>query len=120
MILVSGLPDPPEGRQWCAACAAIVLHQYFNDEKVKVRYAAVTDEKAASQTEVVSVAPPKGWHMPVLHPAVTMAPSEHMGMAVVPVCWSHAPALGPVEEIPDDGRMPPGFGGRQRLIPGLS
>jgi len=115
-LVITG-PIPPEGeRHWCAVCvadwkAALIDH-------LGIDQAWVDENLSGPDTKVIYLAAKKNFTMPPLSAAVTMAPVEVMGWAVVEVCWTHAAATRIGK--PGESEVPPGFRRPPGLIAGMS
>lgn len=107
-MIITGFPNPPDGLQWCAMCVAFTKGRLFRDEGVQQK----THEGLADQDrEVFAISPPKGARVILqLEIAVTWGPHPNFGQAIVPLCWTHAPAI--------DGEAQPAA--PQKLLRGLS
>ena len=114
-IVLSGLPAPPEPwQEWCCICvgaykqAATVDHKPTQDKII----AALKDGKPG---EVTRIGKPVGVDFGPLAVAVTHAPAVQIpGGPVVPLCWTHAPAI-PSGPADNGNRVAP-----SGAIPGLT
>jgi hypothetical protein len=97
MILL-GFPDAPVNEQWCALCVALAKGDFFADPDVREKVEkGLADEDSATFT---IRGPRSATHLlQHLNIAVTHATCQQMGLAVVPLCWLHAPVI--------DGGAPP-------------
>lgn len=95
-LRLTGLPEPPEGGQWCAVCAGAVK-AVINDSKRVIEQAQaaaadgrpdglvlITTEGITGRAEVLAA----------LELSVTTAPAVQVpGAPIVPLCWTHVPAI---------------------------
>lgn len=92
-IVLTGFPDPPEIGDWCAVCVG-TYKQALNEHKPTLD--KITAAQKAGPGEVELISKPLGVNFGPLQVAVTWAPALQMqaiGCPVVPLCWTHAPAL---------------------------
>ena len=112
-IIVTGFPDPPEGCLWCSACAAFAKGELMRDPAVQERARAALED---DDREVVAIAAPVDLRgrqlLQRLELAVTQGTHPSFGLAVVGLCWTHAPAI--------DASEPPPAPPQQQLLRGLS
>jgi|HubBroStandDraft_2_1064218.scaffolds.fasta_scaffold192246_2 hypothetical protein len=113
-ILFPGLPQPPEGEQWCAVCAGLYKFALITHPPI----AAAIDEALNSEedeTVVVSRPREKELLLPGLSVAVTTGVAMLLHNALVPVCWEHMSAVTtetasqPAQQTPPPGMRLPGF-----------
>lgn len=111
-IVLTGLPEPPEHALlgWCFVCAGVYKHAVEQHPPVKERIAHALKDAAP---DIVTVTKPLGIPEFVrLQPAVTMGPAVTLGGFIVPLCWTHMPAVqeaGPGAGLDTATRLPPGL-----------
>jgi len=108
-LLITGLPEPA-AEFWCAACVAFLKGDLFRLEEIQEKATAILQDP---DDKLMALPAPRGFmaHRQ-LELAVTWGPHPSFAHAVVPLCWSHVPAIDPAGPAADG---PP-----QRLLRGLS
>jgi hypothetical protein len=98
-MIITGFPEPPAGCEWCAVCVTLSKGAFFADPDVRAA-AEKGLEDTTRESFVISRQPRKAPPL-LLETAVTHAASPQFGLAVVPVCWMHAPAVNGNEAAPE-------------------
>lgn len=105
---------PDDGETYCAACIALWKAALVDVLGIDAEW--VQKNLSGPEDAVKVIGWPRDRKAPQVDYAVTWAPSSTMGMLVVPVCLTHAPAA---DLTPPPPPPPPGMQ-RPRLIPGMS
>jgi hypothetical protein len=106
-------PTPEPGITLCAVCVAEWKDALITLLGIDQAWLAKHLAGPPDQVKVICW-PVSHSKRPPVEEAVTWAPSDLMGMAIVPMCFTHAPAL--ASGAPP---APPGLT-RPKLIPGMS
>jgi|SRR5215471_18550708 len=108
-LLITGLPEPAADI-WCAACVAFIKGDLFRLEEIQQRATAILENP---DDKLMPLPVPRGFMARrQLELAVTWGPHPSFAHAIVPLCWTHVPAIDPAAAA---GPEPP-----QRLLRGLS
>lgn len=104
-VWITGLPDPPDGKQWCVMC--VMLAKGIINERNARAYAEVNaDGKDSDQW--ISVREPFA-----LQPAQVRAIAAEMPQAgVLDLCWTHAAGItlkAQSQIAQANGPLPPGL-----------
>lgn len=110
-MTITGIPHPPEGETWCAACLALFKGETFADPAVQER---VADGLADEKRDVFAVAVDPKAFIKAVDAAISWAghPLIMRGALVVPLCGLHFPAVDPTQ--PPPARGPGGAAGLYR------
>jgi hypothetical protein len=108
MVFV-GCPVPRETLLgWCAVCAAEYKWSLISDSETAQKVMDAKDKPDKGKPAIIH--PPTGFQAPPVELAVTSAPAVQFSGAIVPLCWTHVPALQPPEPAPPNGHAEPGAG----------
>lgn len=117
-IMITDLPDPPEGEQWCAVCVGAVKAAVNDSKRVIAEVQAASGDGKPDGLVLITTEGIRGraGGLAALQIAVTWAPAVQVpGAPIVPLCWTHAPAIedGPKANgkkiAPASGAIPPGL-----------
>jgi len=105
-IMLTGLPEPPDGGRWCAVCVGAYKDGLTHDKRVLPK---ITEALGDSKTdETARIEKPLNAKYGPLQVAITQAPAVQIpGGPVVDLCWTHAPSI----------PAGPAGNGRQHVVP---
>ena len=95
-IKIIGLPEPPDGCEWCGVCTGAVKAVINDSRRVMDEAQAAAGDGRPDGVVRIGTTGLKGLPgaLAALQAAVTTAPAVQVpGAPLMPLCWTHAPAI---------------------------
>lgn len=108
-IILTGLPSPPAGEQWCALCG--MLAKGVINGEYAARFAEILADGRDEDIEVAVMLP-----FPLQVAAIRAVAAEAMQAGPLDLCWTHVAGLTITQQSPlsvANGMIPAGLLRRQ-------